>query len=129
MITVFATLAALALLLMVGLVVDGAGRLRAAGRADRVAGEAARAAVEAVDTRGQTLMVDRPAAVRAARAYLAAAGVDGAVTLNGERTVEVVTTVHGRYLILGLLAGGEQYAMTGRARAAISVGVTSGDGP
>ncbi|HYT09237.1 MAG TPA: hypothetical protein VEL73_01100 [Mycobacteriales bacterium] len=121
-VTVLTALAALALLLMAGLVVDGAGRMRAAGRADRIAAEAARAAVQAADTRGRTLTLDRPAAVRAARRYLAAAGLTGTAAVTGPRTVEVSVTVHGHDLILGLL-GDPDYTMTGQATATLAVGV------
>ena len=69
-VTAFTALAALALLLMVGLVVDGGGRMRAVGKADRIASETARAAVEAADTRGRTLTIDRPAAIVAANAVV-----------------------------------------------------------
>lgn len=127
MVTVFTVLAALALLLMVGLVVDGADRLRALGRADRVAAEAARAGAEAADTRGPVLVLDPPAARAAAAAYLRAAGVTGTVTVTGPRTVTVVVTVTGTDLILGLVGPGT-YAVTGSAQARLSVGVTTGDG-
>jgi hypothetical protein len=113
------------LLLMAGLVVDGAGQLRAAGRADRLAAEAARAAVQAADTRGPALTLDQPAAARAARAYLAAAGVTGTVTTTGPRTVQVTVTVPGHYLILGLV-GAADYTATGQAAATLAVGVTAG---
>ena len=122
MVTVFTALAGLALLLMVGLVVDGGDRMRAVRRADRVAGEAARAAVEAADTRGRTVTLDRPVAVAAASAYLRAAGVAGTVTVTGPRTVHVEVSVPGTYLILGLVGSG-QYEVTGSADAGLSVGV------
>jgi hypothetical protein len=127
MVTVFTALAALALLLMVGLVVDGAGRMRALGRADRVAAEAARAGVEAAESRGRTLVLDRPAARAAASSYLRAAGVAGTVTVTGPRTVAVVVTVTGTDIILGLVGSGT-YAVTGSAQATLSVGVETGDG-
>jgi Flp pilus assembly protein TadG len=122
-VTVLAALAGLAMLLMAGLVVDGAGRLRAAGRADRIAAEAARAAAQAADTRRPTLTLDRPAAVRAARRYLAEAGVTGTVTITGPRTVQVAVSVPGHDLILGLL-GHPDYTLTRQATASIAVGVT-----
>ena len=128
MVTVFTALAALALLLMVGLVVDGGGRMRAVGLADRIAADAARAAVEAVDTRGQTITLDRPTAEAAATAYLRSAGVTGRVTLTGPRTVHVEVTVEGTYLILGIV-GSSRYEVTGSADAGLSVGVESGDSP
>jgi Flp pilus assembly protein TadG len=128
MITVFTCLAAVALLLMVGLVVDGGGRMRAVGRADRVAAEAARAAVEAADTRGPTLTLDRPAALAAATAYLHTAGADGTVVITGPRTVRVTATVTGHYLILGL-AGSSSYRVAGTATASLAAGVSTGDTP
>jgi len=125
-VTVIAALAGLALLLMAGLVVDGGGRLRAVGRADRVAGEAARAAVEAADTRQATLGLDRHAAVLAAQAYLRTAGVSGTVAVTGPRTVQVTVAVSGSDLILGL-AGAGRFTVTGTAEATLSVGVGPGD--
>lgn len=127
MVTVFTALAALALLLMVGLVVDGAGRMRALGRADRIAAEAARAGAEVADTRGPRLVLDRPAARAAAASYLRAAGVTGTVTVTGPRTVAVVVTVTGTDVILGLVGSGT-YAVTGSGQATLSVGVETEDG-
>ena len=127
-VTVFTALAALALLLMVGLVVDGGGRMRAVGRADRIAAEAARAAVQAADTRGRTLTLDRPAALAAATSSLRAAGVAGEVTVTGPRTAHVEVTVTGTDLILGLVGSG-RYAVTGAADAALAAGVETGDPP
>ena len=124
--TVFAALAAIGLLLMVGLVIDGAGRLRAAGRADRIAAEAARAATEAANTRGATITLDPDAAVAAAQAYLSGEGVTGTVALVGARTVQVTATVTGHDLLLSL-AGGGAYALTRTERASLAVGVTTGD--
>jgi Flp pilus assembly protein TadG len=125
-VTVLAALSGLALLLMVGLVVDGGSRLRAVGRADRIAGEAARAAVEAADTRQPTLGLDRPAALAAAHAYLHTAGVDGAVAITGPRTVQVTVTITGTDQILGLTGTG-RYAVTRSAQATLAVGVDTGD--
>jgi len=122
-VTVFAALAGLALLLMTGLVVDGAATLRASARAEQVAAEAARAAAQAADTRGTAIRIDQPAATRAARAYLAAAGVGGRIRFTGPGTVEVTTTVHGRYLILGVL-GAAGYTRYGTARVTLAVGGT-----
>jgi Flp pilus assembly protein TadG len=128
MVTVFTALAAVALLLVLGLVVDGSGRLRAASRADRVAAEAARAGVEAVDTRGHTLVLDRPAAIAAATAYLHAAGASGTVTVTGPRTVRVTVTITGHTLILGL-TGHPDYQLSRTATATLTTGVTAPDNP
>ena len=123
-VTVFTALIALALLLLAGLVVDGGGRLRAVGRADRIAAEAARAAVEAVNTRGRTLVLDRPAAVAAATAYLHTAGATGTVTITGPRTVHVSAVLSGHYLIVSL-TGTTSYQVTGTATATLAIGVTT----
>ncbi|HYT10609.1 MAG TPA: pilus assembly protein TadG-related protein [Mycobacteriales bacterium] len=120
----FAALCAVALLLCTGLAVDGAAKLRAAGRAQQVAAEAARAAAQAVDTRGPVLRIDPAAAARAARAYLHAAGLQGTVTVTADRTVQVTTDVTGTYLILGPLTGHTGYTVTGQATATAAVGVT-----
>ena len=125
MVTVFTALAALALLLMIGLVVDGAGRMRAVGRADRVASEAARAAVEAADTRGTTLTLDRATATAAAQSYLRSAGLSGTVTVTGPRTVRVTVTVPGQDQILGVI-GADGYQVEGTAEATLTVGVDTG---
>ena len=121
-VTVFTALAGFALLLITGLVVDGARTLRASARADQVAAEAARAAAQAADTRGPDIRIDQPAATRAVRAYLDAAGVEGQVRITGARTVEVSTIVHGRYVILAVL-GSPGYTRTGTAQVTLSVGV------
>jgi Flp pilus assembly protein TadG len=119
-------LAGLALLLLAGLVVDGGSRLRAAARADRIAAEAARTAVQSVDTRGRTLRLDPTAAVRSARGYLTEAGVSGTVTVTGPRSVQVTVSVAGHDVILGLVGGGN-YIRTGSATARLAVGVTEPD--
>ena len=123
----FVAVAAVSLLLCTGLLVDGAARLRAAGRAEQVAGEAARAATEAVDARGPLVRFDRPRALRAARAYLRAAGADGTVTITADGTADVTTALHGRYLILGPLVGADGFTATGHAEATLLVGATGGE--
>lgn len=83
-----------ALLVVVGFVVDGAGRIRATQQADQVAREAARQAGQALDAqtvRGNAISVDPAAGRAAAQRYLAASGVTGEVTFSGT-TVRVTTT-------------------------------------
>jgi D-arabinose 1-dehydrogenase-like Zn-dependent alcohol dehydrogenase len=65
----------------------------AQSRADGYAAEAARAAANAVNTRGATVTIDTAGAQTAARHYLAAAGVTGTVTITGPATVQVTVTV------------------------------------
>lgn len=121
-ITVMTAVLAAALMLLVGLVVDGAARARALSRADAVAAEAARAAATAVDTRGPTVTVDTTAAVRAAQAYLASAGVTGTVELVGTRTVDVTVTITGSHPVP--LPGASGFEVRGHAQVELAVGVT-----
>lgn len=80
-----------ALLVAVGLVVDGGAKLRAVEQATAVAGEAARAATQQVNVAqvqsAGSARLDSPAARRAAQDTLAEAGVDGSVTVSSGRVV------------------------------------------
>lgn len=69
------------------------GRNDAQARADAFASGAARAALTAVNTRGDTVTIDTAGAQTAARHYLAAAGVPGTVTITSPTTVTVTVTV------------------------------------
>jgi Flp pilus assembly protein TadG len=115
-VTVFMVLSATALLLLLGLVADGGGRLRALGRAQHVAAEAARAAANAIDVRHGSVVIDRPAARAAAQAYLRESSSAGTVTFTGPRTVQVTATVTGTYLIFSLGGHGD-YQVSGTAAA------------
>jgi hypothetical protein len=97
-----------AVLAMIGLSVDGGGKLRALQRADRLAVEAARAAGQAIAApqaiQGGKKVVDPPAAVAAAEGYLAAAGVTGTVTVSEDRQhVTVSVTITYNTVLLGLI--------------------------
>ena len=97
-----------AVLTMIGLSVDGGGKLRALQRADRLAVEAARAAGQAIQApqaiQGGEKVVDPPAAVAAAESYLAAAGVTGTVTVSEDRRrVTVTVTIVYTTVFLGLI--------------------------
>lgn len=88
---------ALGLLAMAGLVIDGGGKARAAAEADDTAQAAARAGVQAVDPAavlgGSAPRADPALAAAAARSYLAAAGVEGTVSIApGGRRLTVTTT-------------------------------------
>lgn len=120
-VTVLVAVLVPALLLVVALVVDGAGQLRAISRADAVAAEAARAAQTALDTRGETIVVDPAPAATAARSYLAQAGYRGTVAITGSHTVEVTVTVSYR-AVFGL--GGPHHTATGTATAQLGVGTS-----
>lgn len=76
-IAVYTAICTVALLGIIGLAIDGGGKLRATERADAVAMEAARAAGQAIDpasaVTGTEIRVDPEAAQAAAYAYLARA--------------------------------------------------------
>jgi hypothetical protein len=95
-VSLFVAVAAVGMLVVVGLVVDGGGKVRALQEADAVAGEAARHGGQAIVAgpaiRGQDPVVDTPAAIAAAEQYLAAAGVPGSVDVVGGTRLRVTTT-------------------------------------
>lgn len=99
-----------AVMLVIGLVVDGGSYLRAAREATTVAQEAARAAgqrltPEAIN--GQASSVDPIDGADAARAFLRSAGVQGSVVISGESiTVSTTTTWQATVLALFGQSGG-----------------------
>nr|BEK71498.1 hypothetical protein KPHV_87250 [Kitasatospora purpeofusca] len=86
---------AVALLAGVALIVDGGGKLRAVSKAEATANEAARSGAQAINVgsaiAGDGIVIDREAALRAARSYLASAGVTGTAELSSDRRSIVVT--------------------------------------
>ncbi|MER7278044.1 pilus assembly protein TadG-related protein [Dactylosporangium sp. NPDC000244] len=118
-IALLALVLAFAVLLMIGLSVDGGGKIRAMQRADNVASEAARAAVQGIlapqAIEGGDKVVDPAAAVAAAQNYLAAAGVTGVVDIAPDRKhVTVTVTITYTTLFLGLI-GINSLTATGHA--------------
>jgi len=99
-IAVFTAVCVLVLLGIVGLVLDGGGKLRATERADALALEAARAAGQAIDpgaaVSGTAIRVDPEAAQAAAQAYLHHSGINGSVTFSGDRS-DITVTVRETY--------------------------------
>jgi hypothetical protein len=98
----------LALLAAAGLIVDGGAKLRAAREASAVAEEAARAGAGQVDrdrayTRGGRFIVDRSAAVAAARAYLASSGNKGSVSVAGAQKIRVTVTISRPTILLSAI--------------------------
>ena len=95
-VSVWLALAAVALVLCVGIAVDLGGQVHAQQRACGIAAQAARTAGEEVAAaqaiRGQTPTVDVAAAKRAASAYLAQAGVTGTVTVRSGNVLDVTVT-------------------------------------
>ncbi len=115
--------AVVALLLMAGLVVDGGGKVRAMQRADRLAGEAGRAAGQQVDLAeaiaGRRPRVATAAAIEAARRYLRRAGVEGVVEVSEDRrevSIDVTTSVPT--VFLGLVG---VHALEGRGNAVVEL--------
>ncbi|MFF4248924.1 pilus assembly protein TadG-related protein [Streptomyces sp. NPDC001822] len=94
-VVVFVAACVVALLGIVGLVLDGGGKLRATERADAVAFEAARAGGQAINpaaaVSGDAIRVDPQAAAAAAYAYLGQAGVSGEVTFSDNNSKVFVT--------------------------------------
>jgi hypothetical protein len=95
-VSLFFAVAAVGMLVVIGLVVDGGGKVRALQEADAVAAEAARHGGQAVQAgtaiRGQDTVVDPPLAIAAAERYLAAAGVSGSVDIVAGTRLRVTTT-------------------------------------
>jgi hypothetical protein len=118
-VSLFVIVLVAALIAAIGLVVDGGGKIRALERADEAAREAARAGSQMLDVpaavRGESVDVDPGAAGRAARAYLAAAGIEGTVSVSGA-FVTVSTRVVYQPVFLGFVGAGA-IAVTGEASA------------
>jgi len=122
-VTVFVSVAALALLLMAGLVVDGGAKVRAIQRADAVAAEAARAAGQAIilpaAVVGDPPRANLVASVRAAEGYLAAEGVAGSVEVEQIDALAAVLARFYRTAERGRLAA-DDYVLQLRREHAVS---------
>lgn len=117
-VTLWAVIITTAVLMIVGLVVDGGSQLRATQRADQVAREAARAAGQAISgdpILGRPGLVDVSRGRQAAAAYLSAAGVAGDVLVEGT-TITVNTRVSWSPVILSAIGVGS-VTVTGSAQA------------
>jgi len=94
----------LAVILAIGLAVDGSRKALAASRATSVAEEAARAGAQALDPHalasGRPAHVDPAEAAAAAHRYLASAGMTGQVHVQDDR-IAVDTTDSLRTVFLG----------------------------
>ncbi len=125
--TLLLALLMVALLALVGLVIDGGRKLNQSASAYAIAQEAARAGAGMVDRsvayRSGTFGVDEAQALAAARAYLVSAGYTGSVSSEGTRRIRVTVTVRGRTLVLSLI-GIDTMTSTGSAVASLVTGVT-----
>ncbi len=116
--SVFVLLIAGALVLTLGLVIDGGQKVTATARAEAAAAGAARAAGNAAATQQLGGRAGTSSALLAARAYLAGApGVAGGAALH-DGVVTVHTTVSQPTLVLSLL-GIDRISGTGSADASI----------
>ncbi|MFF7550793.1 TadE/TadG family type IV pilus assembly protein [Streptomyces canus] len=131
-ITVFVAVCVIALIGIIGIVVDGGSKMRATERADYLAGEAARAGGQAIDPaeaiNGTAIVVDPQDAVTAAQAYLRSAGATGTVSVSGDgKTLTVNVT--GSYDTKFLSAVGiGSLSVTGHGQATLLHGVTAPEG-
>lgn len=121
-ISLFAVVAVVAVLIMIGLVVDGGGRIQAQQRAQAAAREAARSGGQAIQAapaiRGQGVYANNAPARTAAQNYLNGAGVTGSVSiLNG--TVIAVDTTETYEPIFLSIAGIGSVTVHGHAQARI----------
>ena len=111
---------------MVGLSVDGGGRMRTIEHADNLAAEAARAGGQALDVSqaiaGTADVIDPQAAVTAADAYLANAGATGsAAVTGGGKDITVTVTIVYQPLMLNLIGLGP-WTEVGTATATLLTG-------
>lgn len=95
-ISIWVVTATIVMVTLVGLAVDLGGQVHAQQRAHDVAAQAARAGGQQVEAapavEGRYVALDTAAARRAAEQYLAAAGVEGTVTITGGTTLVVRVT-------------------------------------
>jgi hypothetical protein len=125
-VTVFVVGLTLALMMVAGLVYDGGRILAARRQAHDLAGNAARAAAQAVDLdalrSGTPVELDPPAAQVAAEDYLATTGHSGEVLVTAD-TVEVHVTITTPMVLLQL-AGISERTVTASGEARLIRGIT-----
>lgn len=95
-----------AIVLVIGLVVDGGAKMTAASEASSIAQQAARVGGQPLDSLpadGGTAHLDADSAVAAAQSYLDQAGVDGSVHIVDDSTIEVTVTSTESTTFLGLI--------------------------
>ena len=95
---------AMAFFVVIGLVVDGAGAIKATQQADQIAAQAARQAGQQLDATSliqgtKDVTVDPVAAKTAAQKYIASAGATGSVSVSGDKIrITVQTQYHPIFL-------------------------------
>jgi Flp pilus assembly protein TadG len=116
-----------AFIAVLGLVVDGGGKVRALQEAHNIASEAARTAGQAINAPaailGEETVLDPDAAVAAAEAYLnATPATDHTVELSDDlQQLTVTVEISYEPVVLGLLGGGS-WAVTGTVDATLVIG-------
>ena len=130
-VTAFVVMFTLVLFFVAGLVIDGGFMLAARQRAINDAEGAARAGAQAIDlaeyrSTGKVVL-DRPAAVAAAEAYLTQSGATGTATATGN-TVTVDLQRQQSLRILGMVLGSDSVTVEGHGQADAVQGVTVAGG-
>jgi Flp pilus assembly protein TadG len=124
-VSVFFAIALAAVIIIIGLTVDGSGRNRETERADNIAAEAARAGGQAINASqaitGGNKVVDPQLARAAAEAYLHSAGATGEVLVVDPQHLRVVVHLTYRTAMLSYIGIG-QIDVTGRATAQLVTG-------
>jgi len=125
-VSVWVAIAFTAIVVIIGLAVDGSGRIQAMQRADNIAAEAARAGGQAIDgpqaIPGGDKVVDPALAVAAAQAYLDAAGATGDVSVASDRRrITVIVTISYDTKMLNLI-GIDRITVTGQSSATLVTG-------
>lgn len=127
-VTLFAVVAALALFLLAGLVVDGGAKVRGVQRADALAAEAARAGGQAIvlpaAIQGLPPRADPAEAAAEATAFLSRRGVTGTATVSDAGRSLVVTVTTTTPTVFLSLIGISDLTVTGHATATLVRGVT-----
>ena len=124
-VTVFVVVFAAALVIMLGLVLDGGLVLAAQRRANAEADAAARAAASALDEdayrRGEPVALDPRGAAEAVDEYLASTGHTGETSVSGDTVT--VTVVFAQPLSILRIGGASSVEVTGVGRARLVIGL------
>ncbi|MGQ4487695.1 TadE/TadG family type IV pilus assembly protein [Streptomyces sp. SAS_281] len=131
-VSLYAAIVVVGMLVMIGIAVDGGGKMRATERADAIAQEAARTGGQEIDAgqaiTGEDIVADPGAARAAALDYLAAAGAHGSVAVS-EDGKKLTVTVTGAYRTRFLpVLGVTEMPVTGHASAVLVHGVQAPEG-
>lgn len=114
-------IAFLAMVIVVGLVIDGVRAAQGLARADSIAEEAARTAGQSLDAaalaRG-VAAIDSDAAMASAQAYITAAGATGTAVVVPPDRIRVTVTINRPTIILGLI-GRDELTSNGSAEAVL----------